>query len=182
MTFRLANLATLEADMRSLFRLHEMRWGHESTGVFTGARGGFHLELATAALEAGWLRLWLAEIDREPVAAWYGFRYAGTQWHFQGGRDPRFDRLSVGSALFIHTLRDACQDGLDAYSFLAGDEPYKMRFANADPGAESRLIGSRPLTTLLSGGLVARQTLAKAKMRLRQKLRSDQRAPARSDG
>jgi CelD/BcsL family acetyltransferase involved in cellulose biosynthesis len=161
LVYRLADdPARLEDDMRALFRLHGQRWGAETTGIFDGAGAEFHLELAAAAQKAGWLRLWIAEIEGEPAAAWYGFRFAGVQWHLQGGRDPRFDRLSVGKALWLHSIRDAHEGGMSAYHFLAGDEAYKMHFANGDSGAESRVVGAPLVAPVVAGAVRARMRLA----------------------
>ena len=132
--------------MDALFRLHGARWGGESSGVFAGDGAEFHREFAAVALERGWLRLWLAEIDDEPVAAWYGWRFAGSEWYYQAGRVDDYDRLSLGFVLLSHTVRAACEDGMAAYHFLAGDEGYKARFAQEDPGAESRLLGPGAIT------------------------------------
>jgi len=143
LSFRLADdPARLEADLDSLFRLHGARWAGESSGVFEGVRGDFHREFAAAAQRRGWLRLWLAEIEGEAVAAWYGWRFAGSEWYYQAGRDPRFDDLSIGFVLLAHTVREACGDGVDAYRFLDGAESYKWRFADADLCAESRVFAS----------------------------------------
>ncbi len=101
-------------------------------------------EFAAAAERRGWLRLWIAEIDGEPVAAWYGWRFAGSEWYYQAGRDARFDELSLGFVLLAHTVREACADGVAAYRFLDGAEPYKWRFASADLEAESRAFGAGP--------------------------------------
>ncbi len=150
----------LADDMRSLFRLHDLRFGSHTTGVFGGAGADFHLECAAAALAGGWLRLWLAEIDGEAVAAWYGFRFAGMDWHLQGGRDPRFNKVSAGTVLWLHTIREACADGQRGYSFLAGDDAYKLRLATGDQGAESRVIGSRALVAAVAGGVKLRQRTA----------------------
>jgi len=84
----------------------------------------------------------MAEISGEPVAAWYGVRFAGSEWYFQAGRVPHFDDFSLGFVLLVHTIREACEAGLEAYCFLAGGEEYKWRFANDDPGSESRVITS----------------------------------------
>jgi CelD/BcsL family acetyltransferase involved in cellulose biosynthesis len=149
LTFRLASEPDrLPTDMDALFRLHAKRWGEQTTGVFDGARQEFHREFAGVALENGWLRLWFAEIDGEPVAAWYGWRFAGADWHYQGGRDPSWDRFSVGTVLMAHTIRSACEDEMDAYRFLAGAEEYKYRFGAEELGTETRLVGSWALTHL----------------------------------
>jgi len=143
LSFRLSTeSARLESDLDALFRLHGERWEGESSGVFEGARGEFHREFAAAAQKRGWLRLWLAEIEGETVAAWYGWRFAGSEWYYQAGRDRRFDDLSLGFVLLAHTVREACGDGVVAYRFLDGAESYKWRFADADLCAESRVFAS----------------------------------------
>ena len=76
----------LGEDMESLFRLHAARWGAQTTGVFEGDRASFHHDFAAESLGRGWLRLWLAEIDGVPVAAWYGWRFAGAEWKTADGR------------------------------------------------------------------------------------------------
>lgn len=158
--FRLADdPGRLADDMEALFRLHEARWGAESTGVFDEAGKGFHQELAAVALERGWLRLWLAEVDGRPVAAWYGLRFAGCEWYYQAGRDPSYDRLSLGFVLLAHTVREACNDGLDAFRFLPGRDEYKSRFAGDDPGAESRLLSSGAAGRLGSAALAGARAL-----------------------
>jgi CelD/BcsL family acetyltransferase involved in cellulose biosynthesis len=142
LSFRLADdPGRLTADIDSLFRLHSLRWGEETTGVFEDAGPDFHRAFAADALRRGWLRLWLAEIGGETVAAWYGWRFGGAEWYYQAGRDRRFDKLSLGFVLLSHTLREACNDGVAAYHFLLGDEEYKGRFTKEDPGSESRLVG-----------------------------------------
>lgn len=140
LTYRLAeDPGRLARDMETFFHLHELRWGSES-GALEGARRGFHLEFAAAALQRGWLRLWIMELDDQPVAAWYGFRYGGAQWYYNAGRDPSYDRLRIGFVLLVHTIRDAFEDGLRCYQHLRGGEEYKDRFSSADPGIETRAL------------------------------------------
>ena len=123
----------LEADMRTLFALHDARWSG-TTQTFGGPMAAFHLDFARAALEQGWLRLWVLELDGEPAAAWYGFRYAGVEWYYQMGRDPRREKQSVGFVLLCHTMREAFDAGMSEYRLLRGNEEYKDRFATSDPG------------------------------------------------
>jgi CelD/BcsL family acetyltransferase involved in cellulose biosynthesis len=119
----------LHHDLDVLFALHAMRWGAHSPGLGP-ARRAFHGDFAARALERGWLRLWFLEVDGSPVAAWYGFRFGGAEWAYQGGRDPAWDRASVGSLLLAHTLREAFQDEQREYKMLRGNEGYKQRFAS----------------------------------------------------
>ena len=120
--------AQLDADFDTLTRLHRLRWHEGQAGRFGGADLAFHRDFARVALERGWLRLWTMELDGRPVSCWYGLRFGGVEWYYQAGRDPAFDSDNVGFVLLAHTVREAISDGMDAYSFLRGDEPYKDRF------------------------------------------------------
>lgn len=131
----------LPAALDALFRLHGTRWGQAGAPEFALAQG-FHRAFAARALERRWLRLWFLEVDRRPIAAWYGFRFGGADWHYQSGRDPSWDRYSVGAVLLAHTIRDCVESGVQRYLFLRGGEGYKLRFASTDPGLETVALGS----------------------------------------
>jgi CelD/BcsL family acetyltransferase involved in cellulose biosynthesis len=137
LTYRLVDdPGTLEEDMDTLVRLHRARWGGVTT-AFPDELVPFHLELAAAALSEGWLRLWFAELEGRPAAAWYGFRLGGADWFYQQGRDPAWERSSVGFVLTAHTIREAVGDGMRRYRFLLGGEEYKSRFATREPHVET---------------------------------------------
>jgi CelD/BcsL family acetyltransferase involved in cellulose biosynthesis len=136
--------SSLGADLDVLLRLHEARWGGESRS-FAGDRATLHRAFAAKALERGWLRLWIAELDGQPAAAWYGFRYGDAEWYYQAGRDHRYDELSIGFVLLVHTIRAALGDGVAQYRLLRGAERYKLRFANDDAPLETVMLASSDL-------------------------------------
>jgi CelD/BcsL family acetyltransferase involved in cellulose biosynthesis len=150
-TFRLTEDAgQLERALDALMRLHATRWGERSR-AFVATRAQFHREFAANALERGWLRLWLAEAEGTPVAAWYGFRFAGVESFYQSGRDPSWDQFGIGAGLLEHSIREAFADGMREYRLLRGDEAYKARYATSDSalqtvisarGARARLLAA----------------------------------------
>lgn len=127
----------LGRDLDTVFELHAMRWGAGATDFQRQPARAFHERFAAAALDGGWLRLWIAELDGRPAAAWYGFRYGGADWFYNQGRDPAFERSSIGFVLTAHALREAVRDGMRQYKFLLGGEDYKKRFAGEDHGLET---------------------------------------------
>jgi CelD/BcsL family acetyltransferase involved in cellulose biosynthesis len=134
----------LTRDLGSLYSLHRARWGGISD-AFSPKRWEFHKEFAAQALARGWLRLWIAEVEGRPIAAWYGFRFGDADWYYQAGRDPAWERSSVGFALLTHTMRESFEDGMREYRLLLGDESYKDRFATDDPGLETIVVtGAHP--------------------------------------
>lgn len=136
--YRLADDPTrLTADMETLMELHDSRWQAEGSAAFAGPLRDLHQQFARRALEHGWLRLWLLELDEQAVAAWYGFRYGGAEWFYQSGRDVSASGANVGFVLLCHTIREAMKDGVHEYRLLRGDEAYKGRFANRDPGLQT---------------------------------------------
>lgn len=168
---RLADRSSLRQDMETLFRLHAARWRERPSSAFAGPRRDFHLEFAQLALERGWLRLWLLELDGRPAAAWHGFRFGGAEWYYQSGRTPEHDDEAVGFVLLAHTVRCAIEDGMREYRFLLGDEPYKLRFTSDDPGDSTVLapIGAlgRLVLGVAAGRRAARAALASAARRSR---------------
>jgi CelD/BcsL family acetyltransferase involved in cellulose biosynthesis len=129
--------ARLPADMRTLFDLHDRRWAGRGGSSLASARArAFHLDFAAAALERGWLRLWLMEWDSEPVAAWYGWRVGGRYAFYNGGFDPDRSKLSPGMFLLARVIEAAFDEGASKFDFLLGEESYKTRFADEGEGAE----------------------------------------------
>jgi CelD/BcsL family acetyltransferase involved in cellulose biosynthesis len=134
--FRLTTAERFEEDFNTLVRLHDARLG-DGSSAFEQRLERFHREFAALALERGWLRLWIMEVDSAPVAVWYGFRYGGVESYYNSGRDRDWDRYRVGFVLLAHTMREAFDDGMGEYRMLRGGEEYKSRFASEDPGVET---------------------------------------------
>jgi len=154
--FRLADdPARFGADLDTLFALH--RAAHPARSSFSCAEP-FHREWASLALERGWCRLWLLEVDGVARAAWYGFRFNGTEAYYQSGRDPAWDAWSVGSILLAHSVREALCDGMSEYRFLRGGEEYKRRFGGRDDGLETVALafGRTGDAALLTAAVVRR--------------------------
>jgi CelD/BcsL family acetyltransferase involved in cellulose biosynthesis len=156
--FRLAQEPhRLGSDMDALFALHAARWGERSR-AFHGARESFHREFAARALERRWLRLWFAEAEGTPVAAWYGFRFGAAEYFYQSGRDPAWDREQIGAGLLEHSIREAFEDGMQEYRLLRGDESYKRRYATE---VRNVLTVAVPLTQRGRGVVALARSLSK---------------------
>jgi CelD/BcsL family acetyltransferase involved in cellulose biosynthesis len=136
-SYRLADDAhRLDHDLDLLFELHRKRWEGADTPFLQAS--AFHREFAAQALAQGWLRLWFLEVADAPVAALYGFRFAGTESAYQAGRDPAFaGGAPAGFVLLVHALSEALADGMDEFRLLRGGGAYKHRFATNDPGLET---------------------------------------------
>ena len=136
LAFRLAaDRDRLDRDLDTLFSLHRARWGGGQTPFLAAA--AFHRDFARLAFDRGWLRLWFLESSGKPVAALYGFRFAGAESGYQAGRDPAFAGGQVGFVLLAHAVRAALEHGLREFRLLRGGAAYKERFATADPGIET---------------------------------------------
>jgi CelD/BcsL family acetyltransferase involved in cellulose biosynthesis len=158
-----ADASRLDGDLDILFALHRARWPSGASAF--GPQETFQRAFAHVALARGWLRLWFLELDGRPAAAWYGFRYRGVESHYQSGRDPSWERSSVGLLLLAHTIDQARVDGMDEYRFLRGGEAYKHRFARADPGLETvglgrGALGNVSLAGAAGAGLIRSRTAA----------------------
>jgi CelD/BcsL family acetyltransferase involved in cellulose biosynthesis len=146
--FRLANETTLDRDLDALFALHRSRWGSHPTDFGDST---FHREVARIALERRWLRLWFLELDGRPVAAWHGFHVGDVTSYYQAGRDPAYERLSLGFILLAHTLRAAIAEGANEYRLGRGAEAFKYRFTAEDPCLETVALSRGRLGRLALG-------------------------------
>jgi CelD/BcsL family acetyltransferase involved in cellulose biosynthesis len=137
---RCTDQSTLARDLEALFTLHKARWGEHGSDAFGPARRAFHAEWAAIALDRGWLRLWTLELGGRPAAVLYGLRFGDVDAYYQSGRDPAHEADSVGFVLLTHAIRDAASAGQREYRLLRGDEAYKGRFADHDPGLVTLLV------------------------------------------
>lgn len=143
--------STLERDLDTVFHLHRARFREHEDCYFCGDNEPFQREFAAAALERGWLRLWLLDVDGEPVSTEYGFRFGDSHFAYQTGREPAWDRSSVGSVLESHTIRMALEEGAREYRFLQGNESYKYRYATEDPELEAVGVSGSSLGRIALG-------------------------------
>jgi CelD/BcsL family acetyltransferase involved in cellulose biosynthesis len=142
--YRYADASTLEGDLDAAFRLHRARFREHSGCNYCGEHERFQREFAALALERGWLRLLFLEVDGEAVCFEHGFLFGEAYFAYQAGRDPAWDRYSVGTILELETIREAIDGGSREYRFLGGDETYKYRFPAEDPRLETVAVpGSR---------------------------------------
>jgi CelD/BcsL family acetyltransferase involved in cellulose biosynthesis len=129
----------------ALFHLHDLRWsGSGRVSSFDKERvRELHREFVPAALEQGWLRLCVLEVDERPIAAWYGWSLDGRFAYYQAGFDPAWSSHSPGLLLLGETVRLAIAEGASEYDLLRGDESFKQRFANGVRKGRTLLLARR---------------------------------------
>lgn len=132
--FRLTDSDRLDADMEAFFALHQHRWtSRGGPGALSDpARVRFHRDFSRRALERGWLRLWIVEVDERPAAAWYGWHVGDRYSYYLAGFDQRYSEYSIGLLLLAHTVRHAIEEGTALYELLLGREDFKLRFATRE--------------------------------------------------
>jgi CelD/BcsL family acetyltransferase involved in cellulose biosynthesis len=120
---------------RRLVTLHEQRWN--GAGALHHPREE-RLHRSFAADLAAHQQLWLTtlDLDGEPAAAWYGFACRDTVYFYQSGRDPRWERESVGLVLMGAMIRRAIERGYRRFDFLRGEEAYKRQWTQTGRSTE----------------------------------------------
>jgi CelD/BcsL family acetyltransferase involved in cellulose biosynthesis len=134
-SYRYTDSATLEHDLDAAFRLHRVRF-REHPCNFCGDHEAFQREFAALALERGWLRLLLLEVDGKPVGSKYGFFFQNAHFAYQSGRDPAWERESVGFLIEVESIRRTLEESAE-YRFLGGEEHHKYRYPTEDPRLET---------------------------------------------
>jgi CelD/BcsL family acetyltransferase involved in cellulose biosynthesis len=123
----------VEEGLAKLMLLHRRRWERsgEGDGAFRDPRV-VHLHRGFAALLAARNHLWLAtlDLDGQAAAAWYGFTCRDAVYFYQSGRDPRWDKESVGLVLMGAMIQRAIERGFRRFDFLRGDDVYKRQWTD----------------------------------------------------
>jgi CelD/BcsL family acetyltransferase involved in cellulose biosynthesis len=116
------------AAIQDFLRLHRLRWKAEggSYGIPSPAVETFHLAVAQALAERGWLRLYRLFLGDTAIAAVYGLELRRRFFFYQSGSDPAWAVRSPGLVLLGRTIEDAYARGLTDYDFLRGEEAYKL--------------------------------------------------------
>jgi CelD/BcsL family acetyltransferase involved in cellulose biosynthesis len=126
----------LAPALDALFDLHLRRWGGEASPFFAGLET-FHRAFAKVALERGWLRLRVFELEGRIVGVTHGFRFGESEWSYQFGRDPGLDHSSLGLIASGQAIRESFSEGAREFKLGPGRQDYKLRFATGDPGLET---------------------------------------------
>lgn len=157
LTFRITETADdLPADLDWFFRLHDERWERRGGSSSKDRRARDHIRLfAEKALARGWLRLWIAEADGAPAAAWYGWRIGRRYCYALAGLAREFEKLALGTVLLGHTIEQAAAEGATIYDFMWGDEDYKRRFETGRRHASTVLLAKphHPARLLADSGV-----------------------------
>jgi len=119
------------AALPDFFRLHRLS-APDKERFLTPAVEEFFRVMTAAMADAGWLRLYVLDIDGESVAAMFTFVADRRLLVYNSGFDPAFAKISIGMVLTALVIEDAANSGLTLCDFLRGNEAYKYRFGASD--------------------------------------------------
>jgi CelD/BcsL family acetyltransferase involved in cellulose biosynthesis len=91
----------------------------------------FYEDVAGWAAPRGFLRIFFLRLDDRPIAVDYALEDAGIRYMLKGGFDHAYSRFSPGTILLEAGLSNAFDVGLDRVELGGGDDPYKLRWAEA---------------------------------------------------
>jgi CelD/BcsL family acetyltransferase involved in cellulose biosynthesis len=190
-TVRACTSETAHADVDAFMRLHAGRWeGRGNSGfVAAGDRLSAMLEeVARTQADNGRLRLWMLEVEDQPISAQLFICAGGEVAYVNGGWDERFGRFKPAMLGILHAIEDAFARGESRVDLGAGEQSYKLRFADGNdpvtwtivmlPGRRLLLTRARTAPMIVSHALrdAAKRTLAPQQLdrlqSVRQRLRS----------
>lgn len=117
--------------LSEFMRLHALRWAKEggSQGITSPDVEAFHRDATELLAQRGQLRLYTMLVGGKAVASVYGIVQRDKFMYYQSGRDPEWQRRSVGLVLIGETFKESIDAGLREYDFLQGLESYKLDWA-----------------------------------------------------
>ena len=128
---RLQDQAEIAPALRQLVQLHKGRWGEvgKSTPFLREDFFTFHLRMAEAAHNKGWLRFYTLQVRDELIAAYYCFCYHGVIADYQSGFDPEWSAYRPGQVLLAYVVQKSIEEGAGLFDMLRGSHDYKSSWA-----------------------------------------------------
>ncbi|MGA2682160.1 MAG: GNAT family N-acetyltransferase [Candidatus Bathyarchaeia archaeon] len=127
---RYDKIGTVKEAMKIFFELHQKRqMAKGNCGVFHDSdKRSFHMDIANAFAEKGWLGLFFLTFNDRPVSAIYSFEYNAKLYAYLCGFDPEYARYRPGHLAFANLIKYGVGKKLKELDFLRGDEEYKSRW------------------------------------------------------
>ena len=127
---RCDKIGTVREAMKIFFQLHQKRQvAKGNCGLFSDeVERSFHLDVANAFEENGWLALFFLTFNDKPVSTVYSFEYNGKLYAYLCGFDPEYARYAPGHLTFKNLIEYGIKKGLKELDFLRGNEEYKTRW------------------------------------------------------
>lgn len=116
-----------EGYLASLFDLHGRRWNKDNLpGVLADEKvRSFNIDAAKDFSVSGELSLYRLRIDGKDAAAAYALSKGRRLYYYLSGYDIAFEKLSPGTNLTVHLIREAINSGMEELDMLRGGEKYK---------------------------------------------------------
>jgi CelD/BcsL family acetyltransferase involved in cellulose biosynthesis len=89
----------------------------------------FHQDMASLALQKGWLRLYQLKVGDEVIAVFYLYRYGDDFYGYQMSFDYEWNVYSPGALLLTYVMQEAIKEGAAALDLSYGSEGYKDDWA-----------------------------------------------------
>ena len=126
----------LRHHLRSLFSLHQERWGQAGdSGVFGDARKrSFYRRFVPGFARSGWLRLYSLRRDNEYLAHQLCFGHGGVTYLLQEGFDMSNPSASYGQMLRAAVIRHLIEVKESRYDFLGGFTNHKAGWGAQEAG------------------------------------------------
>ena len=126
-------IGTVEDAMKIFFELHQKRRKAKGDrGLFSdNVNRNFHIDLANAFAEKGWLSLFFLTFNGKPVSTIYSYEYNGKLYYYLGGFDPEYSKYGPGQLIIQDVIKYGIAKQLKEFDFLRGDEAYKKRWKTA---------------------------------------------------
>lgn len=172
---RISDLDTLEADIDAFMRLHSTRWegrGTSSIAARSAQMRAIFGDVGHAHTESLRFRLWMLEIDGEPISAQLFVEAGGEVVYMNGGWDERFAKLKPAMLGILYAIEDSFARREERIDLGPGGQPYKLRFADGNdpiawtilmvPGRRLPLTAARltPMLTHAAARSLAKRSLS----------------------
>jgi CelD/BcsL family acetyltransferase involved in cellulose biosynthesis len=89
--------------------------------------------ILSQAARLGWLQIDILYIDGKPAAFQLAMKYRNTYFGEKIGFNPKWEKFSIGTVLFLRVTEALCRDPeVSYYDFIFGDAMYKSSYGDTE--------------------------------------------------
>src|SRR2546426_502389 len=134
----------IEQVLPEILEIEKQSWKWDrGVSINSAAFGDFYGVFAVEAARKGWLRVWIMEVNGEPIAYDYSVEYRGTVTSLKTGYVKRYKRYSPGHLLTFHEFQRLFQDGVKRINLQWGDVSEKRRWHSTESFFSEIFISNR---------------------------------------
>lgn len=122
----------ISGAVKDVLTISEKTWKFKTKTAISSKREtvNFYSLLANIASLKGWLKIWILELNKKPIAFAYNLEYLNKTFSLKIGYDEEYAQIAPSEFLFFFAIKNSFDNNLKEYDWLGENLPFKMKWTS----------------------------------------------------